>query len=254
MPRLMLCDEFWSKLRRIMYQQNIYDKDNLRLTVEGILYRMRTGCPWRDLPEYFGHWNSIYKRFNEWSDKGKLMKLFQSIIDDPDLEWEFMDGSIVKAHQHSAGGDAKGQAIGDSRGGKTTKIHLVTDAYGLPIVFDITGGQVHDVKAAPGLVDLLPQGQYVITDKGYDSDPLRQQIAQKSMTPMIPKKANSKTGNDHMDWALYKYRHLVENAFARLKHFRAIATRYDKLKRNYQGMLAFACCFMWLPIANVNRP
>jgi transposase len=74
------------------------------------------------------------------------------------------------------------------------------------------------------------------------------------MTPMIPKKANSKTGNGHMDWALYKHGHLVENAFARLKHFRAIATCYDKLKRNYQAMLAFACCFMWLPIANVNRP
>ena len=80
----------------------------------------------------------------------------------------------------------------------------------------------------------------MVADKGYDSDPLRQQIEQRAMTPMIPKKANSKTGNGHMDWALYKHGHLVENAFAQLKHFRAIATRYDKLKRNYQAMLAFA--------------
>ena len=126
MPRLMLCDEFWSKLRLIMYQQHIYDKydkQNLRLTVEGILYRMRTGCPWRNLPHYLGQWNSVYKRFNDWSAKGKLMGLFESIINHPDPEWEFIDGSIVKAHQHSAGAASAEQGIGDSRGGKTTKIH-----------------------------------------------------------------------------------------------------------------------------------
>jgi transposase len=104
------------------------------------------------------------------------------------------------------------------------------------------------------LIDQLPQGQLLIADNGYDSDHLRQQIEQKGMTPMIPGKANSRTGNGLMDRALYKYRHSVENAFARLKHFRAIATRYDKLKRNYQAMVAFACCFMWLPVSNVNRP
>ena len=248
MPRLMLCDEHWSKLRRIMYQHGIYDKPDLRLTVEGILYRMRAGIPWRDLPDYFGNWNSIYKRFNEWSAKGKLMNVFQSLVKDPDLEWEFMDGSIVKAHQHSAGANAAEQGIGDSRGGKTTKIHMVTDSFGLPILFAITGGQVNDVKVAPDLVENLPQGEYVIADKGYDSEELRKQIEEKSMTPMIPRKSNSRVGNQQMDWALYKHRHLVENVFARLKHFRAIATRYDKLKRNYQGMLALACSFIWLPL------
>ena len=113
---------------------------------------------------------------------------------------------------------------------------------------------MHDIKAAAGLVNRLAQGQYVIADKDYDSDPLRRQIEPGAMTPTIPKKAYSGTGNGHMDRALYKHRHLVENAFARLKHFRAIATRYDKLKRNYQAMLAFVCCFMWLPVANVSRP
>ncbi len=56
------------------------------------------------------------------------------------------------------------------------------------------------------------------------------------------------SGNDEMDWCLYKYRHLVENVFARLKHFRAIATRYDKLKRNFEGSIALACAFLWLPM------
>ena len=73
-------------------------------------------------------------------------------------------------------------------------------------------------------------------------------IRGKGTTPVIPRKRNSKKGNADMDWCLYKYRHLVENVFARLKHFRAIATRYDKLKRNYKSMLALASGFMWLPM------
>lgn len=70
MPRYMLSDELWSKLKRIMLQFSIYDKRNLRMMVEGILYRMRVGCPWRDIPEQFGNWNSVYRKFNVWSKKG----------------------------------------------------------------------------------------------------------------------------------------------------------------------------------------
>ena len=90
MPRLMLSDEFWSKLRKIMLECGIYDKPNLRLMVEGILYRMRVGCPWRDLPSMFGFWNSVYKKFNRWSSQGKLMKIFRILVHEPDLGWEFI--------------------------------------------------------------------------------------------------------------------------------------------------------------------
>ena len=83
-------------------------------------------------------------------------------------------------------------------------------------------------------------------DKGYDSEVLREIIRGKSSVPIIPRKNNSTIGNADMDWGLYKYRHLVENLFARIKHFRAIATRYDKLKRNYASMVALACGFLWL--------
>ena len=87
-----------------------------------------------------------------------------------------------------------------------------------------------------------------IADKGYDSEELRKIIREKSSIPIIPRKSNSKTGNTDMAWDLYKLRHLVENVFARLKHFRSIATRYDKLKRNFSSMLALACAYLWLPM------
>jgi transposase len=233
----------------IMREENIYDKKSLRLIIEGILYRLRVGCPWRDLPDSFGRWNTVYKRFNEWSSKGKLMRVFESLSANPDLEWVFIDGSIVKAHQHSAGvSGQENQGIGDSRGGKTTKIHMAVDGFGLPLLFDITGGQVNDCVVAPELIDALPPCDYVIADKGYDSEAIPIKIEEKPSTSVIPRKKKSTIGNEGMDWCLYKYRHLVENVFARLKHLRSIATRYDKLIRNYQGMLALACSFLWLPM------
>ena len=107
---------------------------------------MRTGIQWRDLPERFGRWNSVFKRFNLWSKKGVLQKWFQSISSDNDPEWLFIDGSIDKAHQDSSGAaSSSDEAIGKSRGGSSTKIHLAVDSGGLPVYFEISGGQINDI-------------------------------------------------------------------------------------------------------------
>lgn len=249
MPRTMLTKEHWSKLKKIMRNFKIYIKPKLQLTVEGIFYRLRTGCPWRDLPPEFGKWGSVYQTFNRWSRKGKIVEIFKMLVVEPDTEWEFIDGSYVKAHQHSAGAaSSENEAIGLSRGGNTTKIHMVVDSGGLPIHFKITGGEVHDNVVAEELIVALPKADYVIADKGYDSEATRDVIKNTGAIPVIPRKKNSKIGNDDIDWCLYKYRHLVENVFARLKHFRAIATRYDKLKINFESSVALAAGFLWLPM------
>lgn len=157
--------------------------------------------------------------------------------------------ALLNAHQHSSGArKTEDTAIGKSVAGNTTKIHLAVDSCGFPIEFTITGGEVHDSKEAPELIAKLPNSDYKIADRGYDSELLREQIRKQGGTPVIPKKKNSTVGNEDIDWCLYKYRHLVENAFARLKHFRAVATRYDKLKRNFIGTMALACAFIWLPM------
>jgi len=249
MPRLMLSDELWSKLKKILLQQAIYHKPDLRMTVEGMLYRMRVGCPWRDLPDVFGGWNSIYKRFNAWSAAGKWRQVFNALLVDPDFEWVFIDGTYAKAHQHSAGA-ASGQpeAVGKSRAGNTSKIHLAVDAHGLPVAFEITGGEVNDCTAAPELIAQTPSAEAIVADKGYDSERIRRQIEAQGARPVIPRKRNSTQGNADLDRGLYRYRHLVENAFARLKHYRAVAFRYDKLKRNYESVVAMACALLWLPM------
>ena len=148
-------------------------------------------------------------------------------------------------HQHASGArHGCERAIGQSRGGRTTKIHLATDANGLPIDFKITGGEVHDSQVAEQLIDVVA-ADYLIADKGYDAERIRLCAKNKNMIPIIPMRSNSKRSNKEFDQYLYQLRHLVENAFARLKHFRAIATRFDKLARNYQAMIYIACMLIW---------
>lgn len=249
MPRLLLSDELWSKLEKILLQESVYHKRDLRMVVEGMLYRMRVGCPWRDLPQAFGRWNRIYKRFNAWSAAGKWLKVFKALVIEPDLEWVFLDGSYAKAHQHSAGAaGGTEEAVGKSRAGNTSKIHLAVDAYGLPIEFEITGGCINDCTAAPALIDKLPAVGTVVADKGYDSERIREKVQSNGSRIVIPRKRNSVKGNADLDRGLYRYRHLVENAFARLKHYRAVASRFDKLKRNYESTIAMACSVLWLPM------
>ncbi|WP_345195508.1 IS5 family transposase, partial [Kistimonas scapharcae] len=185
MPRLMLTDEYWLKLTTIFSQVNIYNKPDLRLNVEGMLYRIRVGCPWRDLPSQFGYWNSVFKKFNAWSARGKWLKIFEIAAHDPDMEWLFMDGSYVRAHQHSAGAATEdAEAIGKSRGGNTTKIHLSVDACGLPVAFEITGGEVHDCSAAPVLLAKTSDAETVIADRGYDSQLVRDQVVEQGGKPV----------------------------------------------------------------------
>ncbi len=103
------------------------------------------------------------------------MRLFKSLTKNSDTEWNFIYGSYVKAHQHSTGAASEHeQAIALSRGGNTSKIHLAVDSYVLPIEFIITGGDVHDSKVANELIELLPQGDFVIAEKGYDSEAIRE--------------------------------------------------------------------------------
>ena len=163
-----------------------------------------------------------------------------------DKEWVFIDGSYIRAHQHASGARyGEDRAIGKSRGGATTKIHLAVDASGYPIDFEITGGEVHDSQVASQLIRLVSKAEYLIADKGYDSEDIREVARNHHMIPIIPRKSNSKKLNIEFDHYLYELRHLVENAFARLKHFRGIATRFEKLARNYKSMLFLACSFIW---------
>nr|WP_162898126.1 IS5 family transposase [Acinetobacter sp. WCHAc010034] len=246
MARTLLTDNIWQQIQDTMRLHGCYCSKNSRNIMEAILWKLRTGATWRDIPQEFCPWQTAYNRFNRWASKGLWNKFFFRLRGVLDQEWVFIDGSYIRVHQHASGArNGFERAIGQSRGGRTTKIHLATDANGLPIDFKITGGQVHDSQVAEQLIEVVEEADYLIADKGYDAETIRIFIKNKNMIPIIPMRSNSKRLNKEFDKYLYRLRHLVENAFARLKHFRAIATRFDKLARNYQSMIYIACMFIW---------
>ena len=158
--------------------------------------------------------------------------IFKLLASDHDNEYMMIDTTIVRAHQHSAGARKNGeQAIGRSRGGLTTKIHALVDALGNPVHLMLTPGQAHDLAGAESLIDSADP-EALIGDKAYDADPLIDTLTKRGITPVIPPKASRKNQRA-CDFALYRERNLVERFFNKLKHFRAIATRYDKLARNF---------------------
>ena len=138
------------------------------------------------------------------------------------------------------------QAIGRSRGGRTTKIHALTDRFCRPIAFLLTGGQVPDCIAADTLLDQVSSIELLHGDKGYDSDAVRRKIEAKGAAPNIPPKANRVWKNCFSPY-LYRNRNAIERMFGRLKDFRRIATRYDRLAQNFLAALCLAATISyWL--------
>ncbi|ECF7008049.1 IS5 family transposase [Salmonella enterica subsp. enterica] len=242
MARTAITDNIWEQLQTTMKAHGCHQWKNDRTVMEAILWKLRTGAPWRDIPIELGSWKTAYNRFNRWSKKRLVAEFFFDLRKEIDKEWVFIDGSYVRCHQHASGA-RRGfdRAIGQSRGGNTTKIHLCVDSHGNPLDFKVTGGNVHDSQVANDLIEVIQEAQYFIADKGYDSQEIRDKAIEHGMKAIIPKRKNAKQPNPDFDSYLYKLRHLVENAFARLKQFRGIATRYEKLARNFKSMLYLAC-------------
>ena len=136
--------------------------------------------------------------------------------------------------------------MGRSRGGLTTKIHALVDANGLPIALKLTAGQAHDGRSAADMFDTLTDGDVLLTDRAYDSDALRSEMAARGVWANIKPMPNRKR-RPAFSAFLYRYRNLVERFFSKLKQFRAVATRYDKLARNYLSAVLLAATYAyWL--------
>ncbi|WP_373683607.1 IS5 family transposase [Acinetobacter sp. YH12254] len=245
--RYALKDEQWEQIKDLlpgrMGTVGVTAKDN-RLFVEAVLYRYRSGIPWRDLPERFGDFRVVHTRFSRWAKTGVWQRVFEVLSHDSDNEYAMLDSTIVRAHQHSAGG-GENQAIGRSKGGLSTKIHARTDALGNPTGFYLTDGQVHDLNGSDVLLD-LSLSQTWLMDKAYNSrDRVIDPILEAKGQVVMPAKSNSIDQRDY-DRNLYKARHLIENFFAKLKQYRAIATRYDKLAQNFLSAIYLASTIIWL--------
>jgi putative transposase len=120
-----------------------------------------------------------------------------------------------------------------------SKLHVVCDGVGKPLVMMLTEGQMSDHKGARLMFDVLPAAKTLIADKGYDSDAFREALMDRGTQPCIPPRRNRKTPPDY-DKTLYKQRHKVENLFAKLKDWRRIATRYDRCSHTFFSAICIA--------------
>lgn len=135
--------------------------------------------------------------------------------------------------------------MGRSRGGLTTKIHALVDANGLPLGLKLSAGQAHDGRSAADMLDRLGPGQILLADRAYDSDALRKTLADRgafaNVKPM-PRRINIPAFSSF----LYRFRNLVERFFNKLKHFRAVATRFEKHDDNYLALVKLAAARIWM--------
>ncbi|MGE3993256.1 IS5 family transposase [Pseudorhodoplanes sp.] len=154
-------------------------------------------------------------------------------------------GSAVRGGPSIRG--EQNQAIGISRGGRSTKIHATVDSKGRPLNFTVTGGQVHDSQVVEDVLDTPRPPLAVTADKAYDSQKVRQQIKDEGALPVIPSRSNA-TRKVYCPKRFYRQRHKIANYFCRIKDWRRIATRYDKLARNFLAATNLVGSLYWIKL------
>jgi len=289
-----LTESVWARLGPLLPENGRRGKPwrDHRQVINGILWRLRVGAPWRDIPERYGPWQTCYDRFVRWRRDGtwdRLLAYAQRVADAAgELAWIVcVDGTSVRAHQHAAGARRDpseadsatgsryptGEALGRSRGGFTTKLHLACDGQGRVLSVVLTAGQRHESTQLGAVLDAIrvprPGGcgrprkrpDHLIADKGYSYPTCSQLLRHRGLAHTIPERRDqrrhrvARRGRPlKFDAARYRERNQVERGIGRLKQWRAIATRYEKRALNYRAAIVIAALLPWLRATDAPPP
>lgn len=244
-----LTDRQWQKLLPFLKScLNIYigREAACRTFLEAVLWIARSGAQWRLLPRYYGRWNSIYKRFARWSQHNVFERLFTFCAATAELQSLLIDSTIVRAHACSAGARKEHgpQALGRSRGGFSTKIHLTTDESGTALRFILTAGERDDSTQAENLIEGF-EFEALLGDKAYDIDRFLQPLIEREIKIVVPTRVNRKVQRE-IDRLLYRQRNQIERLIGKLKQYRRIFSRFDKLAKNYLSFIHLVAVFITL--------
>ena len=245
--RYELSDQEWGVIGPMLPNKSrgVPRVDDRRI-LNGVFWILRSGAPWRDLPESFGPHTTCYNRFVRWRRAGVWDRIMDTLATANDAAMQMIDTSVVRVHQHGACiASNRQQHMGRSRGGLTSKIHAVVDAVGLPVRLGLTPGEAHDNRLCSVLLGELQPRTTLLADRGYDADWIREFASQKGAWANIPPK-RSRRGPICFSPYLYRTRNLVERFFNKIKQCRRIATRYDKLATNYLAFVKLASIRLWL--------
>ena len=245
--RYQLSDCEWSVVKPMLPNKprDVPRLDDRRV-LNGIVWTLRSGAPWRDLPEIYGPRRTCYNRFVRWRRAGVWDQIMEALAAAHDAAVQTIDASVVRQHQHGACiAENSEQDMGRSRGGLTSKVHAVVDANGLPVRLGLSPGEAHDNRLCPMLLAGLRPRTMVPADRGYDADWLREFVNQQGAWDNIPPKVNRK---DPICFSphLYRARNVVERFFNKIKQCRRIATRYDRLAADDLAFIKLASIRLWL--------
>ena len=190
--RYELSDHEWAVIKPMLPNKpHGVPRVNDRRVLNGICWVLRSGAPWRDLPEGYGPPTTCYNRFVRWRRAGVWDRIMEALAAAHDTVVQMIDTSIVRVHQHGArmAGNRK-QQMGRSRGGLTSKVHAVVDANGLPVRLGLSPGEAHDDSLCWALLAGLRPKTMVLADRGYDADWIRALVNEQGGWANIPPKRN----------------------------------------------------------------
>ncbi|HWY52789.1 MAG TPA: IS5 family transposase [Candidatus Bathyarchaeia archaeon] len=222
-----------------------------RQVLNGMLWVLRTGAPWHDLPERYGPYQTCHRRFQQWQRAGVLDGILWALAEDLlargqlGLEETFIDASFMGAKKGA-------NCVGRTLIGKGTKLMAIADCHGLPIALWIASATPHEQKLVDATVEhrfVAEKPKRLIADKGYDSDALDDLLAEQHGIELIAPHRRYRTRTHRQDrrkLRRYKRRWKIERLFAWLKNFRRLLVRWERHSNNFLGMVQLACMLILL--------